>query len=159
MERAYIFVRVCVPGVCQSSNLRLALMLQPMLLAAGHSVRLSRERDIALTLEQCVTLAWAWGADLLISLHCDSSAGPKPQSYQFCRFVHCPRTKLSAKSRNFLFLLPRSTSNDVRPQVGVVTSREPVQSRKLPLPDNLWFACRNLFRHQVHLKRDCCMHH
>ncbi len=72
------------------SSLCLGLMLQPMLLENHHSVRLSRERDIGLSLEQRVTMAWAWGADLFISLHCDCVESPRPRGYHVIRSLKDP---------------------------------------------------------------------
>ena len=62
-------------------NLRLAVILAPMLLAAGHSVRLSREKDVAISSYERVKMAWQWGADLLLSLHIDSAGNPGPYGH------------------------------------------------------------------------------
>ncbi len=63
------------------SNLWLALILAPMLVAAGHSVRLSREDDVALSTYERVKMAWEWGTDLLLSLQIDSAGNPGPNGH------------------------------------------------------------------------------
>ena len=81
-------------GACRreaDSNLRLALILAPMLLTAGHSVKLSRQTDEFVYTYHRAKMAWEWGADLLISLHCDSASSPKPCGHHvICSVIDKP---------------------------------------------------------------------
>jgi N-acetylmuramoyl-L-alanine amidase len=59
-------------------NLRVAKYLRELLTRAGAEVRLTREDDVELSLDERAAIANAWGADLFISLH-HNAIDNKPQ--------------------------------------------------------------------------------
>ena len=83
----------CEPGACAGGAteaavvLAIAEQLSPMLLAAGHSVLMTRSGDCPLTgLKWRAELANCWNADLFISIHANSfgdSAAHGSEVYYF----------------------------------------------------------------------------
>ncbi len=104
------------------SNLRLALILAPMLLTAGHSVKLSRQKDEFIYTYHRARMAWEWGADLLISLHCDVATSPKPSGHH----VVCSVTdKPGERSNKLAWLLVQ--------QIAGATGRPPFKRTDGPV--------------------------
>lgn len=58
--------------------LDISLRLAAKLRAAGHEIKLTRDKDMTLTLEQRAKIANDWGADIFVSEH--SNAGPSPSA-------------------------------------------------------------------------------
>ncbi len=58
-------------------NLRTALVLYGFLRGYGHDVRLTRSRDIDVSLHGRVKLSNEFNADLFLSLHCNGSENPR----------------------------------------------------------------------------------
>ncbi|MDP2859953.1 MAG: N-acetylmuramoyl-L-alanine amidase [Bacillota bacterium] len=124
-------------------NLRLALILAPMLLAAGHSVRLSREEDVMLSLSERVKRAWEWGTDLLISLHIDGAGSPAPSGHHV---IHSITDKRGERGDRLAWLLVRGIA-DATGRPPFARSGGPVWTRRsLVLP---WLDYHSVIRHAI----------
>ena len=124
------------------SNLAMGLILKPLLLAAGHSVMLSREADVGLSLYERVDMAWRWGADLFISLHADAASRPGPCGPHAIHSIH--DTKWD-RGKRLAFLLTQAL-----PEVtGRAAWRQPWCRRSLVTP---WLDYYGILRY-AHAKR------
>ena len=86
-------------------NLDVALRLKRLLEKSGVQVKLTRNRDVYLPLEQRSSLANQFRADLFISLHFNSAASPEPSGFEV--FALTPRGQPSTKR-------PRPTAQDAK---------------------------------------------
>jgi N-acetylmuramoyl-L-alanine amidase len=64
-------------------DLNVALILSAMCRTAGADVKLARETDVVVTLEERIKMAEEYKPDLLISIHHNGSARPSDKGYQF----------------------------------------------------------------------------
>jgi N-acetylmuramoyl-L-alanine amidase len=68
-------------------NLQVALILSAMCRTAGADVKLAREADIDVTLEERVKMAEEYKPDLFISIHHNSSSRPADKGYQYASIL------------------------------------------------------------------------
>ena len=64
------------------ANLQVCQRLERLLLAAYHDVRLSRDKDIFVPLDERARQANRWGADLFLSVHFNAAANHKASGFE-----------------------------------------------------------------------------
>ena len=79
-------------------TLNLALMTSGLLANLGHSVRLTRVRDVNLSLADRAAVAKAWAADLFVSIHLNGFTDPQVQGTETLIYPNAadPHRKLAA---------------------------------------------------------------
>lgn len=77
-------------------NLAVAQLLRYRLMIDGHDVHMSRDRDVAVSLDERCRLANAWGADLFISIHADAWHKETTSGISTHIHPHCTRSTIRA---------------------------------------------------------------
>lgn len=78
-------------------NLSISFLLRCELLVAGFEVRLSRERDVFVSLADRVMMANSWAADIFVSIHADAFHTTTAKGFSTHIYPHCsPDTKFLA---------------------------------------------------------------